>query len=253
MALDLYHADRLAQAPSAVVIDIDNTLYPYTPSHLAAAKATEEKACGLLGVKPDRLQAAFAEARSRIKRQLGDTASSHSRLLYYQGTIESLGLGSQPLAALDLEQTYWRRFLAEAKLFPGAKEFVRDLRSAGIATAVLTDLTAQIQFRKLIYFGLETYFDVIVTSEETGIDKPSGATFQLVLEKLGVPAAETWIIGDDAAKDIAGGAAAGMVTLQKRHDGVRLSERADAAFDDFADLSAWLKANADVVARAETI
>ena len=39
-------------------------------------------------------------------------------------------------------------------------------------------------FRKIIFFGLEQYFDYVVTSEEAGIDKPSKAPFELALKKL---------------------------------------------------------------------
>ena len=72
---------------------------------------------------------------------------------------------------LDLEQTYWRTFLINCKLFSGVLDFVQLLKSKGIATANITDLTAQIQFRKLVYFGLDEYFDYVVTSEEAGKDK----------------------------------------------------------------------------------
>ena len=71
-----------------------------------------------------------------------------------------LWLRSQVLLALDLEQTYWRTFLANAVLFENAKDLLDDLR-LGIPTAIVTDLTAQIQFRKVIYFGLDKYFDFI--------------------------------------------------------------------------------------------
>lgn len=256
MALEIRNSGAFAEAPRAVLFDADNTLYPYGPAHEAAAKAAEAKANKLMGVKPAHFREAVAEARRAVKRQLGPTASSHSRLLYFQRAIESLGMKSQLLMTLDLEQTYWRSFLAAAELFPGVVTFIQDLRSAGIATAVVTDLTAQIQFRKLIYFGLDGFFDFVVTSEEAGADKPALAPFRLAIEKLGLAPAETWLIGDEAGADIEGGRAVGMVTLQKRHDGVAVASGAngaDAVFDDFAELSRWLKGRADLVHAAETV
>jgi len=256
MALEIRNAQAFATAPGAVLFDADNTLYPYAPAHEAATRAAEAKACKLMGVEAARFREAFAEARRAVKRQLGATASSHSRLLYFQRAIESLGMKSQLLMTLDLEQTYWRSYLAAAELFPGVAAFIQDLRSAGITTAVITDLTAQIQFRKLIYFGLDGLFDFVVTSEEAGADKPALAPFRLAIEKLGLAPAETWMIGDEAGADISGGRAVGMVTLQKRHAGVAVArggDAADAVFDDFAELSRLLKGRADLVQTAETV
>ena len=70
-----------------------------------------------------------------------------------QRMLEIMGLGSQVLVALDLEQTYWRTFLNSAVLFDGVRELLDEIRLYGIPTAIVTDLTAQIQFRKIIYFG----------------------------------------------------------------------------------------------------
>ena len=145
-------------------------------------------------------------------------------------------MSTQLLSTLDLEQTYWRTFLLNSELFPGALTFIFDIRSTSIGTAVLTDLTAQIQFRKLIYFGLDAAFDFVVTSEEAGGDKPSSAAFELVLVKLGLSADQIWYIGDDGDKDIAGGKAMGMGTLQKRHRGIDAVPEADLVFDDFRAL-----------------
>lgn len=256
MALEIRKPEAFAEAPKGVLFDADNTLFPYAPAHEAASRVAEAKANKLMGVKPAHFREAVAEARRAVKRQLGPTASSHSRLLYFQRAIESLGMKSQLLMSLDLEQTYWRSFLAACELFPGVTTFIQDLRSAGIATAIVTDLTAQIQFRKLIYFGLDGLFDFVVTSEEAGADKPALAPFRLAIEKLGLAPSEIWMIGDEADADIAGGRAVGMVTLQKRHDGVKVARdgnAVDAVFDDFDELGHWLKGRAELVRAAEIV
>ena len=41
-----------------------------------------------------------------------------------QRMLEIMGLGSQVLLALDLEQTYWRTFLGNAVLFEVLKNFL---------------------------------------------------------------------------------------------------------------------------------
>lgn len=240
----IMHCREPLKSPSVVLCDLDNTFYEYAPADRFAMTAVRNKAQQLLGLGPLDFQRAFEEAKGDVKSRLGNTASSHSRLLYFQRMIEIVGMKTQILVSLDLEQTYWRTFLTQAKILPGVKEFLEELRLLGIPTAVVTDLTAQIQFRKLIYFQLDGYFDYIVTSEEAGADKPSPAPFRLALEKFGYPKGPVWMIGDHAQNDIEGAkSAVGAVTFQiRRVDGEQHSCGApDVHFDNFLSLLRLLR------------
>jgi HAD superfamily hydrolase (TIGR01549 family) len=239
MALNINRRDQFTKKPAAIIFDTDNTLYPYDYPHKMATKAVEDKAVKLLDVDRKTFSECFATARQSVKKQLKSTASSHSRLLYFQKTVEALGLKTQVLLTLDLEQTYWRTFLSHTKLFPGIRELILSVRRNDINTAVVTDLTAQIQFRKLSYFGLDDGFDFVVTSEEAGEDKPGRDPFELALLKLGVAPSACWMIGDDASTDIAGASALGITSIQKRHDGVAVYDGKagpDMIIDSFEDL-----------------
>ena len=254
MTLFINRHKAFSKMPQAIIFDTDNTLYAYNIPHQQAMKAVNHKACKLLVVTPNEFNFAYEQARDQIKKHLGMTASSHSRLLYFQRTIEILGMKTQLLMTLDLEQTYWRTFLGACEIFPGVQDFVQDVRTAGIRTAIVTDLTAQIQFRKIIYFGLDNYFDYVVTSEEAGADKPAKAPFEIALDKLKVDPENCWMIGDNPHADIAGGRMLNIVTIQKRHDGVVVpqgDEAADAVFDDFSDLRSLLQSREWIVDRFE--
>ncbi len=235
---------RFTRLPDAFLFDTDNTLYPYDPAHVAAQKAVCDKVVNTLAITPEQFDKAFKEARDQVKARLKHTAASHSRLLYLQRMLEIMGLGSQVLLALDFEQTYWRTFLSNAVLFKGVKELLDDIRLLGIPTAIVTDLTAQIQFRKIVYFGLDHYFDYIVTSEEAGFDKPHEAPFQLALEKMRPEGDCIWMIGDNPVNDILGSREKiNAVTLQKNHAGIVLGtgvNEPDASFNNFDDLRTLL-------------
>jgi putative hydrolase of the HAD superfamily len=238
--MKINNPDRLTRLPDAFLFDTDNTLYPYDPAHFAAQNAVRDKVTQTFSITADDFDKAFKEARTQVKSRLKHTASSHSRLLYLQRMLEIMGLGSQVLLALDFEQTYWRTFLSNAVLFDGLKELLDDIRLLGIPTAIVTDLTAQIQFRKVVYFGLDNYFDFIVTSEEAGFDKPHEAPFQIALEKMRPKGNCIWMIGDNPVNDIRGAREKiNAVTLQKIHAGVDIGigiNAADAIFKEFADL-----------------
>ena len=232
--------ERLTCLPHAVLFDTDNTLYPYEPAHSAAMQAVREKVINTFSLNPKDFDLAFGQAREEIKNRLGPTASSHSRLLYLQRMLEIMGLGSQVLLALDFEQTYWRTFLANAVLFDDVMGLLDDFRLLGIPTAIVTDLTAQIQFRKVVYFGLDHHFNYIVTSEEAGYDKPHAAPFLIALEKMQPNGNCIWMIGDNPINDICGSKdSINAITFQKIHEGVELGSgpnTPDVCFNDFRSL-----------------
>ena len=112
--------------------------------------------------------------------------------------IELLDLKTELLIALDLEQTFWRTFLTNANLFPHTLDLINLLKSKKIPIAIVTDLTAHIQLRKLTYFGLHDIFDAVVTSEEAGLDKPDPSIFNLTLRKLKINSYDNvWMVGDN--------------------------------------------------------
>lgn len=236
----IFNPARMARKPHAVLFDTDNTLYPYDPANAAAVAAVVAKATQMFTIGAAQVHAALEQARRETKQRLGETASSHSRLLYFQRMLELLGLGSQVLLALDLEQTYWRTFLSNAVLFDNLKEFLDELRLEGVPTAIVTDLTAQIQFRKIVYFGLDHFFDYIVTSEEAGFDKPHPAPFQIAVEKMRPKGDCIWMVGDNPVNDIAGARSAiNAVTIQKIHGDLKIGagpNQPDCAVQNFAQL-----------------
>ena len=242
--MKIYQPERLNRLPDAFLFDLDNTLYSYDAAHTAAQEAVRHKVGRTFSMTPEAYDQAFDQAREQVKNRLKNTASSHSRLLYFQRMLEIMGLGSQVLLALDFEQTYWRTFLSHAVLFDDVKEFMDDIRLLGIPIAVVTDLTAQIQFRKIVYLGLDHCFDFIVTSEEAGCDKPHGVPFQMALEKLKPKGHCIWMIGDNPINDIKSAREQiQAVTLQKIHAGVKRgvgNEAPDASFETFADFRKYI-------------
>jgi FMN phosphatase YigB (HAD superfamily) len=238
--IKIYHPERFLHLPDAILFDTDNTLYPYEPAHNAAQFAVREKVVKTFSIKSEDFDTAFNSARKEVKARLQQTASSHSRLLYLQRMLEIMGLGSQVLLALDFEQTYWRTFLSNVILFSEVKELLDDIRLLGIPTAIVTDLTAQIQFRKVVYLGLDQHFDFIVTSEEAGHDKPHEAPFRIALEKMRPKGKNIWMIGDNPVNDIRGAREKiNAVTLQKIHKGAELGtgdNAPDASFREFGEL-----------------
>ena len=196
--MKILNKNRFKNKPDAILIDTDNTIYPYEPSHLAAMEALKEKVSKEMNISFSDFDTCFNQAKLDVKSRLENTAASHSRLLYMQRFLELLGLGSKFLLALDLEQTYWKAFLNASKLFPNLRSFLDDCRLMAIPVINITDLTSQIQYRKIIYFDLDDSFDAIVTSEEAGTEKTSKEPFELAIKKIGRNVNNVWMIGDNS-------------------------------------------------------
>ncbi|MBA3471362.1 MAG: HAD family hydrolase [Herpetosiphonaceae bacterium] len=65
----------------------------------------------------------------------------------------------------------------------------------------------------LEHFGLTSFFSAVVVSGAVGLRKPNPAMFELVLDRLGVTAAMSVMIGDNPTEDMRGAQAAGCHTV----------------------------------------
>jgi len=188
---------EIRSLPSAVVIDFDDTLYAYKCCHQKAMAGGIEFLSAETGVPKKVIENELKCANSAVKSRLGAVASSHSRILYAQEALSSLGFSSKPVLALRFEQIYWSTFLNSMKPNVGVEEFLSAVRYQQIPIVLLTDLTSQIQIRKLQHMKWDLFFDFVVTSELIGSEKETGAPFEFALELLKEEErTDVWFIGD---------------------------------------------------------
>ncbi len=193
-----------------ILIDLDNTLYEYDPCHEEAMKTVHAKHHAPKGISYEDFISSYDSAKKKVKSRIPGHGASHSRLLYFQQLTEQRYGKTDIVEAINSDQTYWKAYHAAVKLREDAVSFLRTCKEKGIPICLITDLTASVQFHKIVAIGAEGLFDLIVTSEEAGVEKPDGAIFALALEKLGLPPEDVIMIGDDKRKDIDGAEAIGI-------------------------------------------
>lgn len=186
----------------AALLDLDHTVYDYHVCNEFANSQVARKLSSALGKSEVEVMRAFHDARKEVKARLGDTAASHSRFLYLQKTIEALKGKTDLALTHEAYELFWESFMGKMKLNPGVIEFFDHLREMGIKVAVITDLTAPIQFRKMLRLGIKDHVDFVITSEEAGRDKPHDPVFSLALKKLGCTKEEVVVVGDDIDREI---------------------------------------------------
>ncbi|GHU39679.1 noncanonical pyrimidine nucleotidase, YjjG family protein [Spirochaetia bacterium] len=224
----------------AAIFDLDDTLYDYQPLNKIAMDAVCDKVCQKIKITREYFFEIFNASCRGIKSRLGEVAASHNRVLYFQTILDSLNVYS-PALCLELYDLYWGTFLEQIELRCGVLECFKLLREQGIKIAICTDLTAHIQHRKILKLCLNSYIDVLVTSEEAGIEKPNKAIFALCLDKLGVNAAEAFFVGDSLERDIEGAKNAGIFPV---HVTSEYAIRPDmVCITNFVQMYDWLDDN----------
>ena len=154
--------------PELAIFDLDNTLYDYEIANASGQTALISFLSQHLGRAEMEISDLLEESGQRVKARLGSTASSHSRLLYIRDLLVQLNIHTNAAFALECEQAFWREYLKKTQLFSGVKELFSVLRLAKTRLILVTDLSSQIQLRKLAWLGLDKTFEVIITSEEAG-------------------------------------------------------------------------------------
>ena len=182
--------------PSLIIFDLDNTLYDYVRPNTFATATLIEKISFQTSLNTLEVKSALDASRLNVKQRLGQTASSHNRLLYISEVYRLLNLRPDAEQLLNLEALFWDSYLSQMELFTGVVEFIQLLGKHDISLALLTDLTSNIQYRKLVKLGLSSCFDFILTSEEAGGDKSLGFPFELLSKIYAAPLSSAWFIGD---------------------------------------------------------
>lgn len=146
--------------------------------------------------------------------------------------------------AADLLQLSWWRAI---KVKREVKPTLRALKRRGARLGLLSNAPYQPALMRglLDRQGLSGYFDVILFSSEIGHRKPAAAAFATLLSELGTKADETWFVGDEAAADIEGARAAGLLPLLAPRQVAAESRPGTPALGSWADLvSRWEAASA---------
>lgn len=183
-----------------IIFDVDDTIYSYTNSHHKSIQTVFEYL--QVKYKITNIHTIYDTIKTSLKYDLDTTASSHNKSIYFKQLLEHYNIDLSILQTI--QKLYWTTFLEHIEVFEGVREFISWNKSIGIKIGILSDYETEYQIQKLDKLGLLSYIDVIVTSEEVGIEKPSRHMFQTVLNKMKMTPDEIIMIGDNYEKDIQG-------------------------------------------------
>lgn len=171
-----------------------------------------------------------AEEVNQVAVQLFRRIRNHTREtqveIHYHQFITMLyeHLGIQlSLAPQDCERVYWDH-AAPGKLMPNITELLAYIRTRGIRTGVISNITfsgESLRYR-LEQLLPEHRFEFILASSEYVFRKPSPVIFETAQMKAGLPNSRIWYCGDNVRTDIQGASDAGLFPVWYKN-GMELS------------------------------
>lgn len=106
-------------------------------------------------------------------------------------------------------------------LMPGALELLQYLRAKGYRIGVLSNGFHEVQHNKLHSSGVDHMIDLVVLSDDIGVNKPDPRLFAHAVSRAGTTAERSVMIGDNPDTDIAGALRSGWRGIYFNRDGVQ--------------------------------
>ncbi|HYD03882.1 MAG TPA: HAD family hydrolase [Alphaproteobacteria bacterium] len=120
----------------------------------------------------------------------------------------------------DYEKEYWRFFNNVVKLYSNTIYTLDYLKSSGLKIALVTNSDGErpIKLNRVKHLKLDKYFDYIITSDDTKLNKPDPAVWNLLIKESGINPKECMMVGDHPDIDLASAKKLGMITVwTKQH------------------------------------
>ena len=126
-----------------------------------------------------------------------DYVSHHSAPESARYTKERYGLKESPEEIMEA----WAQMAKTAygqtlQLKPGAREFLQQCARQKIRMGILTSCFPHLCQAALEHHGIAHLFEIVLTTNETGLEKGDGGLYRLALEKCGVEAGDCTLFED---------------------------------------------------------
>ena len=196
--------------PSAIFLDLDDTIVEFSALREDYwNKVTKEFAAEISPVKHGELSSEilikgdwFWADNERNKKWRLNLRQARQKIV--ELAFEGLGLEDFSLAHRIADNFSDLRERGEnmIALVPGGLDTIRYFKERGVKLALLTNGSSKSQRNKIEMFNLAHLFDHILIEEEIGFGKPDDRIYMEALDRLGVEAEDTWMIGDNILWDV---------------------------------------------------
>ncbi|MFL6281421.1 MAG: HAD family hydrolase [Vicinamibacterales bacterium] len=195
----------------AVLFDLDDTLFDHRGCASDALVAVRQSQTCFQSMPFDALERVHAELLEELHAQvmLGRVPVEEARIERFRRLLESAGGDDRGRLAGELATLYRDTYRNRRRAVAGAAALMAAVRRHARLGIVSNNVLDE-QQEKLRVCSLDQYVDELVVSGEVGASKPDPAIFRVAMDRLGVTAKETVMVGDSWSADIEGARAVGI-------------------------------------------
>ncbi len=237
-------------ALKAITVDLWETIIEPGESYsrvVADARARDTAAC-LRELGYDVSAAEVERALSRLYQALRRVWKRHrdvSSRAKMRALAEMLSVPATPAVIEALSYGVEEATLRHPpKLAHEVRRVLAELREMGFQLALIsnTGLTpGRVMNRLLESYGVLSYFEVLVYSDEVWERKPSTGIFAMALRKLGAKPGEAAHVGDDPYSDVYGAKEAGMLAIHLSKGESSYVAEPDAVISELRELPSTVR------------
>jgi HAD superfamily hydrolase (TIGR01509 family) len=198
----------------AIFFDLDDTLENWW----IAKTAIKDKFCGFVakkyGLNKEQFYKTFVEVEYEIVcRSLNPMV--YDRKVWIKQALKRFRIEISKKELENLDKLYWKIAFSKIKAYP---DTIPTLGKLGKYKKIMItdsdgDPKNQIKNKKIDKLKLRKYFDLIVTSNNTGKNKPDNGMWKLALKKLKLNPSECVMVGDKPEMDLKPTKAMGFTTV----------------------------------------
>jgi HAD superfamily hydrolase (TIGR01549 family) len=201
-----------AEGRTAVLIDLDDTLFDHRASARMALQAAADADPALGRCAFDVLETRHRVILEDLHRRVldGGMTVDEARALRFRTLVAEQGETCDDARLDRLTAAYRGAYQKNWTVLAGARELLVELRRRGARIAIVTNNIVSEQVSKLRRLDLEAHVDALVVSEAVGASKPDVRIFTHALDAVGARAEEAVMLGDNWKADVEGAMAAGI-------------------------------------------
>ncbi len=163
----------------AIIFDMDGVIIDSEPLHEKAQRVV------------------FSQYQLTVPSSIFSAFKGKSEEDVFEHVVEEYGDNRLDAAELiALKHEVYSGLMGKLQLIAGARPFIERLMHQGNRLAVTTSATRRDQERAFALFGLDAYFDVVVTREDVAQPKPNPEPYLTTARRLGVPPTACLVIED---------------------------------------------------------
>jgi putative hydrolase of the HAD superfamily len=164
-------------------------------------------------VTADEIARAEPRARKQLdeRRTIGTTTDASRGWLFFDLILEHAGIqrSSQTAAALTELHAYHQANNLWELVPDGVRPALTALRHHGLTLVVVSNANGTLRAH-MDRIGLSAHVDIVIDSQDEGVEKPDPRLFEIALERAGARRESTIHVGDLYQVDVVGARAAGL-------------------------------------------